>query len=159
MLHKQVEQMRRIQAKIPRIECKGLCYDCCGPIGMTPMESLLLNNAAGHEVTTNEKLRCSALDENNRCSAYEHRPLICRMWGVAQGMLCEHGCEIVDNEGRPLNFAEAAYLFRQMDEISPGEKVWTAPEGFLDTLREMRSSEQTLTNILSGRQWKDDGGE
>jgi Fe-S-cluster containining protein len=27
-----------------------------------------------------------------RCTAYEHRPLICRTFGSVEGMRCEHGC-------------------------------------------------------------------
>jgi hypothetical protein len=34
---------------------------------------------------------CPMLD-GNRCSVHPVRPLICRMWGVAENMLCPHGC-------------------------------------------------------------------
>lgn len=149
------QQIAKVYAQVPRIECKGLCFDSCGPIGMTPIEKFMLDNAAGHEVKTvgSLGLTCSALTADKKCSAYEERPLICRLWGVAQGMICEHGCEILDNDGKPLNFAEAAYLNRQMDLISPGGPVWTADPELLAALAKSQSPEETLSNIFAGRNW------
>ena len=35
-----------------------------------------------------------ALDEvHGRCTVYAARPMICRLWGVAQGMACPWGCQ------------------------------------------------------------------
>jgi Fe-S-cluster containining protein len=28
-----------------------------------------------------------------KCTAYDSRPLVCRLYGVAEGLRCEHGCE------------------------------------------------------------------
>lgn len=115
--------MRRIYAKVPEVKCKGLCQSCCGPIGMTPMEKLRLDHAAGHEVIANpDTMRCSALGDDGRCSAYDSRPLICRMWGAARAMPCEHGCEIV---GEPLNDVECAHLVQAMENLFPGGPSWT----------------------------------
>src|SRR2546429_6087610 len=29
---------------------------------------------------------------NGRCTVYEVRPMICRLWGMVEGMQCPHGC-------------------------------------------------------------------
>lgn len=121
-------EFRRLYAKVPRIECKGLCFGACGPIGMTPHESRKLNRAAGHEVHANDDLTCSALTEDGRCSAYNDRPLICRLWGVTERMPCEHGCEIIDNDGKPLTIAESTVIVNRSVALSPGPPVWTLPE-------------------------------
>ena len=36
---------------------------------------------------------CPALVDG-RCSVYEHRPLICRLWGAVESLPCPHGCEV-----------------------------------------------------------------
>lgn len=119
--------LKRIYAKVPRVACKGLCQACCGPIGMTPMEAHRLNRAAGHKVNASKDLTCSALVDG-RCSAYESRPLICRLWGASEAMPCHHGCEIIDNDGKPLTADECSILVNQSVDLDPGPPVWTLPE-------------------------------
>jgi len=46
---------------------------------------------------------CPALDEG-RCTVYERRPSICRLWGVVESLACPHGCRpepraLTDQEG------------------------------------------------------------
>lgn len=36
---------------------------------------------------------CCPFLEAERCSIYEERPFMCRVWGVADGLTCPHGCE------------------------------------------------------------------
>ena len=37
-------------------------------------------------------INCPMLD-NGRCSVYDIRPMICRLWGIVETMLCHHGCK------------------------------------------------------------------
>jgi hypothetical protein len=55
-----------------------------------------------------DRYACPALDRNTgKCKGHEVRPMICRLWGVADPMLCPYGCEM---EGEPLSMAEGQYL-------------------------------------------------
>ncbi len=93
------------QPVIPTIACKGLCHYTCGPVAVTFDELQTMRAAAGVDLPANivqgycmlepkeEALECRCLTEEKRCSIYEHRPMICRLWGVAEGLECEHGCE------------------------------------------------------------------
>jgi Fe-S-cluster containining protein len=38
-----------------------------------------------------EEYYCPAL-RDGRCSVYEIRPTICRLWGATESMPCPHGC-------------------------------------------------------------------
>jgi Fe-S-cluster containining protein len=42
-----------------------------------------------------------------RCAVYGIRPMVCRLWGLVEGMPCPHGCRpdgglLPDTEGRRL---------------------------------------------------------
>src|SRR5262249_13706213 len=77
----------------------------CGPIVVGAPELAVLEHAAGRKVAeplgealagrfrlkTTNSLQCSLL-KDKRCSVYESRPLICRLWGMVKKMRCEWGC-------------------------------------------------------------------
>lgn len=46
--------------------------------------------------------RCPLLVDG-RCSVYNARPMICRLFGAVEGMICKHGCKpadlLTDDEG------------------------------------------------------------
>lgn len=111
-----------IYARIPAIECKGLCAKSCGPImcgrseaERLPGEHRRLRSPSGlpvAEIPHAEKrrggelqLRCVHL-RNGRCTVYERRPAICRVWGVAASMPCPWGCVpervLSDDEAREI---------------------------------------------------------
>lgn len=101
------EALDAIYAQVPTIECKGLCTDYCGPVDGGPREIQRMR-AAGWSTPDymaisagdDEALRCSLLVDK-RCSGYESRPLVCRLWGVAEMMPCPYGCtaeRILDTE-------------------------------------------------------------
>lgn len=47
--------------------------------------------------TAGEERKAEGLDcpllENERCSVYEVRPMICRLWGLVESMPCPWGCK------------------------------------------------------------------
>lgn len=45
-----------------------------------------------HSVDPSDTMDCPLLTSDGKCSIYEHRPAICRIWGVVKDMQCEHGC-------------------------------------------------------------------
>lgn len=100
--------LEEIYAGLPALECKGLCARSCGPIYVGQRE-LAAMTAARPDLPVNReapapargvwtsfkvdrKLRCPAL-KFGRCTVYEVRPLICRLWGMAPEMRCMYGCE------------------------------------------------------------------
>jgi Fe-S-cluster containining protein len=83
-----VRRLDQVYAEIPRVNCRGLCHGACGVILMSPLEFRRLSLAV---LPRSISEPCPALREG-RCSSYERRPLICRLYGVAEGLPCEHGC-------------------------------------------------------------------
>lgn len=102
---KRLRQLQAIYDQVPNIKCKGSCTDECTFIPVTRVELLAVERTALGPVRTLEDARPGVevlgIDANNkcqllvggRCSVYESRPLICRLYGVASGMPCEHGCK------------------------------------------------------------------
>ena len=82
-----------IYARVPEIECKGLCHGACGPIPATPLEFERMEKAGGKAPGHGADGTCTYLS-NGRCAVYADRPLICRLWGVVSAnlMRCPHGC-------------------------------------------------------------------
>ena len=99
--------LKQIYAVIPEMECKGLCTDQCTIIPMTGAEWRYMGRADVPHSWLNLNLvhmpssadvergvhACPLLTEDGRCSEYARRPLICRLWGVADGLPCPHGCK------------------------------------------------------------------
>lgn len=83
-----------VWAQIPDAHCKGLCQDACGPApaGLAERERIwerhgvaLPDPFGGSLVGT-----CPLLVDD-RCSVYEDRPTICRLFASAEGLPCPHG--------------------------------------------------------------------
>ena len=102
---KKLRVLREIYASIPDAGCKGLCADKCTTVPMFPIELEQLEEAAGRKLPTlpigdgvggiilgSEIGKPCPLLVLGRCTAYDHRPLICRTFGSVEGLRCEHGC-------------------------------------------------------------------
>lgn len=110
--------------KVPSIECKGLCVDSCGPIIMSGLEADRIDKENGRTITYDpDTLKCSELADG-RCGIYDDRPLICRMWGVAEEMPCVFGCV----PERTLSREEGRALLESLNVRSDGRTVATEPE-------------------------------
>lgn len=86
------KKLHQIYAQIPKVNCKGKCTDYCGAIGMEKGEYEEMKKAAGKEPGVLPDLTCNLL-KDGRCSIYEDRPLICRLWGTFPASTCPHGCQ------------------------------------------------------------------
>ncbi len=109
-------RLRLLYARVPAIACRGLCHEACGPVALSmgPHEHSRMTRALGKELDHDPvTLSCSALGADNRCQAYDTRPMICRVYGVADGLPCPHGCE----PERMLTDAEAHELLIQSRKI------------------------------------------
>ena len=109
-----VHPLQDLYDRIPDVHCKGHCgadkHDhCCGPIGCTVTEAVILDMHDGIEsewvsirpgevlmdieaMMQRHELKCPHLGHNGRCTAYEARPMICRLWAANECMKCPWGC-------------------------------------------------------------------
>jgi len=92
MANKPIDKIREIYKEIPTLECKGLCHEYCGILAMTVVEYDELKQHGQHGSYDSSNL-CPKLQLDNKCSAYEFRPLICRLFGVVENLKCPHGCK------------------------------------------------------------------
>ncbi len=95
--------LRELYEAIPAVGCKGLCHDQCTIIPVAPAEIQAIEAHTGRRVKTlptitppmmrpaNDGLTCRYL-KRQRCSIYDMRPMICRLYGAAEGLGCPHGC-------------------------------------------------------------------
>lgn len=88
---KRLRKIDEIYRQLPTIQCQGKCSESCGPILMSDAEEKRIVDAVGHEPDFGPDLKCNLL-QCNRCSVYEIRPLICRLWGLVKAMRCPFGC-------------------------------------------------------------------
>ncbi|WP_371590837.1 YkgJ family cysteine cluster protein [Streptomyces sp. NBC_00470] len=89
----------------PFTTCKGLCVDQCTQAVMTSKgERDTILKRHGIELLPaapeGSEKPCPALVDG-QCSVYADRPLICRLYGVAEGLLCPHGCVPDTEKGIP----------------------------------------------------------
>jgi Fe-S-cluster containining protein len=96
------DSLERIYRAVPTVACRGLCAEYCGPIDMSDEERRRIADRgvtippvdhAFQAIIDGTPNACPALVDG-RCSVYEDRPLICRLWGAVESMPCEHGCEV-----------------------------------------------------------------
>ncbi len=92
----------------PVTHCKGLCYDSCTKVPILPAEAFYLIDKHAALITIDEhgsgflpmtlptlgpRMSPCQFLENNRCSIYNDRPMICRAFGHRVATLtCTHGC-------------------------------------------------------------------
>jgi len=91
--------LETIYAKLPNIQCRGLCRDQCSVIPASELEFRAMAERgfdlreAGRSFMAGGPSRCAALSPLGTCRAYDVRPLICRLYGVAEGLECSYGCQ------------------------------------------------------------------
>jgi Fe-S-cluster containining protein len=95
-------QLDALYAEMPALECQGKCAEACGPIAMTRVEWERITDR-GPVGSLAADLTCPLLVDE-RCSVYDVRPTICRLWGMVESMPCEWGCKptrmLTNDEGR-----------------------------------------------------------
>ena len=86
-------ELQELYDQIPKIPgCDGRCWTSCGPIDMSDRERQKIRQA-GYKITPYrqamqhpETYYCEALTADRRCAVYEMRPVVCRLWGAAEGL-------------------------------------------------------------------------
>jgi Fe-S-cluster containining protein len=107
--------LEAIYAQLPKIECKGLCHHECTYIALTELEAERIEDKVKRLPVFGSLDRCELLDKENRCEAYDVRPLICRLYGLEESMVCPHGCQ----PERMLTSAEGDRFLSIVAELSP----------------------------------------
>lgn len=78
---------------IPEGFCKGLCYQSCGPIAYSEEEaSRMLSEGITPPVADPKTLVCDKL-KDKRCTIYQSRPYVCRVYGCTTFLMCHFGCK------------------------------------------------------------------
>lgn len=121
--------LRELYAAIPDVACKGLCHDQCTIVPIAPAERTAIESHTGRRVKmlpmvkpllmrpADDGLTCRYL-KRARCSIYEVRPMICRLYGAAEGLACPHGCRPL---GGLLSNEVVRGLLAKLDEL-PGRR-------------------------------------
>ena len=79
-------EIQKLYLKIPKSHCKNGCFECCTNSVQFAKEEM--ERAGDYKYNG----VCSFLDENKKCGVYENRPLVCRIYGASEIMICED-CE------------------------------------------------------------------
>src|SRR3954465_8601297 len=137
---KAIERLEALYAKLPRVECKGLCFVACGPVPMTQLEADRIRSATPKRrpPMMHEDITCVYLTSKRRCSVYDARPLMCRVWGVIKSLSCMHGC-IPERWLTPSEFLAIA---QELERIG-GDLFVTTTEG-LKPHKSYREIQQTI---------------
>ncbi len=111
-------ELNRIYSKLPAFRCKENCGECCGPIRWSLAEEIVIRDyleKKGLEYRRIKSLfdKCPYLTGDRKCEIYEVRPLICRAYGVVEGLECPFV-----KVGRILSKAEYKELEKEISELS-----------------------------------------
>jgi hypothetical protein len=106
MDNEKVARLEEIYARLPQIECKGLCHHECTYIALSDLEA---------ERITDKIKRLPVFGSLEPCELYDVRPLICRLYGLEESMVCPHGCV----PSKMLTEAEGNALLSEVGRLSP----------------------------------------
>lgn len=129
-------KFRELYEEVPSIDCKGGCHNACCFIVCTIHEKERVEKLTGKKFETVDLMEqpktrigsdgrplarfvCSALTEDGRCSVYDDRPLICRLYGVSEGMPCFRGCK----PDRALSHDETLDLIQRAEKLGRGNNI------------------------------------
>lgn len=129
-------ELDQVYEKVIDVGCKGLCSHSCGPIDMSPAEKARIEARTGQPFKT--AMRCPLLDFMGRCSVYDIRPIVCRLWGAVPEMPCPYGCQptLTRDEGLRI-MAEALH--------AGGDSA--APHDWSDLVEALLEDPQTLAEM------------
>ena len=123
------KKLEKIYAQIPALECKGLCHGSCGLILISGYERKLITEKIGYDPFPSQEeakayvkviLQQPTLAKNcellkdGKCTVYEDRPLICRLFGAVENMKCPFGCK---PNAKMLSAIVARQLLRNAQKI------------------------------------------
>lgn len=126
---RRLELIQQAYTEVPDVACKGLCADACGVIAMSRVEYAHLTEQAGREPGVDGSGTCAVLVAG-RCSAYEARPLICRLYGAVETLRCPHGCV----PARPLTSSRGRALIAKVGKLGGGSRIAASAKRYFEAL-------------------------
>ena|SRR2546421_5752017 len=84
--------LEKLYLTLPRLNCQRTCQDACGPILFQGEEGNRIAARVGGRPRAIDAARCPLLTRDGRCTVYDIRPMICRLWGLTRAMACPWGC-------------------------------------------------------------------
>lgn len=113
------ERLQKLYKRIPEFECEPGCNECCGPILMCKTEWAKFKE---HKQIEKDSLDCPYLADG-KCSEYENRPFVCRIFGAMDGAIperrleCPKGCK----PKNPIRTVASLRICAQYDAICDSE--------------------------------------
>ena len=105
------KEITDLYKRIPSSVCRPDCVKCC-------MDMIRFSPSEGAKMGAYEyDGRCPYLDESGKCSIYERRPLVCRLFGTSELLKCE-GC----TPERCLSAEETTEILRLYNGYRDGEE-------------------------------------
>ncbi len=98
----ELSEIRKLYDKLPHTECEAGCFRCC--VNSIQMSQSEREAIGGYDW----KGRCPKLGEDGRCTVYDSRPLVCRLYGASELLSCE-GCKCAE----PLTEEETLDILRR----------------------------------------------
>lgn len=95
-----IAELRRLYNRVPNANCCGKCTDSCYNVPAFESEPIVALTDPKHItrfdrfviLSENKEGKCPHLIDG-KCSQYENRPLVCRLFGASAVMLCPFGCK------------------------------------------------------------------
>jgi len=120
------QRLAHLYKQLPKVQCRGLCQEACGPIACSETEAAIMARHAGKPLTFDARTgRCNYLNANGRCSVYAVRPLVCRVFGASKKLPCVWGCKPKEPL---LSEAEEGLLFLRVLEVGGGQPTMSIPD-------------------------------
>jgi hypothetical protein len=81
-----MDKILDLYARIPAFDCLKGCTACCGIVPFSKSEWTRVA-----EPKKGKGIDCPYV-QDGRCSIYEDRPFMCRIFGTVESLLCPKGC-------------------------------------------------------------------
>lgn len=133
------------------MKCKEGCFKCCGPVLVTEREVERLGLPKGsHSTGARADGACALLGEDGRCTKYDDRPYICKMFGETSVRESIFFCPLTEGPhkyteenhdgmcvrmlGYTAQLMASGVSLEDMDEVREACAKWEAKTG-LDKIR------------------------
>jgi len=116
--------MRKIKT-LPAMKCEEGCGRCCGIVPATETEyQRVIRYAKEHDVNPQDQGITCPWYQENKCSVYAVRPIICRLFGHVEAMPCPQGHNVSIPEREAVRMIRSnGKCGRVLHEVLPG---WNA---------------------------------
>ncbi len=119
-----IKRLKHFYSRLPKVACQMKCggpiLNTCTIVSGTELERQRIEAAVGRESLKIKDVNVCPLLKDGKCTVYELRPTVCRMWGSwAWQPSCPYGCKA----DRTLTREEAMALLQEAVEIGGPAKL------------------------------------